>query len=165
MKASTSNAVLTDDLSLSGWVVLVAILAGCAIAQDTTAPPVNPVSTTVEIGGQRMQSVSGGAHWGGGMFIPTTDHARIGLLMLNRGRWGDRQLVSRAWIERSRVPGSANPGYGNLFHPYPSKNGYILLFHSFLMCGSVRFVHYKNGLQQYQRHCDRSFLFAFEHWR
>ena len=37
---------------LKRLLILVAILVGCAFAQDTTAPPVNPVSTTVEIGGQ-----------------------------------------------------------------------------------------------------------------
>lgn len=33
-------------------IILVAILTGCALCQDTTTPPVNPVSSTVEIGGQ-----------------------------------------------------------------------------------------------------------------
>jgi CubicO group peptidase (beta-lactamase class C family) len=69
----------------------------------------------VEIGGRRMQSVSGGAHWGGGLFIPTTDHARAGLLMLNRGRWGDRQLLSEAWIEECLTPCKLNPSYGLLW--------------------------------------------------
>ncbi len=32
----------------------------------------------VEIGGQRIQSVSGGGHWGGGMFISARDHAAPG---------------------------------------------------------------------------------------
>ena len=49
--------------------------------------------------GRRVQSVSGGAHWGGGMFISARDHARLGLLVARRGRWGDRQLLSEAWIE------------------------------------------------------------------
>lgn len=69
----------------------------------------------VEIGGRWMQSVSGGAHWGGGLFIPTTDHLRIGLLMLNRGRWGDRQLVSEAWVEECLTPCTLNPSYGFLW--------------------------------------------------
>ena len=33
----------------------------------------------VEIGGERVQSVSGGGHWGGGAFISARDQARIGL--------------------------------------------------------------------------------------
>ena len=52
-----------------------------------------------EVGGQRVQSVSGGAHWGGGMFIGARDHARLGLLVARGGRWGDRQILPEAWIE------------------------------------------------------------------
>lgn len=66
----------------------------------------------INLNGLQVQAVSGGSHWGGGMFINAYDQARLGLLTLHEGRWGDRQLVSQAWIERSRVPGSANPGYG-----------------------------------------------------
>ena len=69
----------------------------------------------IEIDGRQMQSVSGGAHWGGGLFIPTTDHARIGLLMLNRGRWGDRQILSQAWIDECLTPCPLNPSYGFLW--------------------------------------------------
>jgi CubicO group peptidase (beta-lactamase class C family) len=72
-------------------------------------------TSTVEIGGRRMQSVAGGAHWGGGLFIPTTDHARIGLLMLNRGRWGDRQILSEAWTRECLAPCPLNPSYGFLW--------------------------------------------------
>src|SRR3954467_6928927 len=36
----------------------------------------------VDIGGQRMQSVPGGTHWGGGVSISTRDQARIGQLLL-----------------------------------------------------------------------------------
>ena len=32
-----------------------------------------------------MESVSGGGHWGGGLFISSRDHARVGQLMLRRG--------------------------------------------------------------------------------
>lgn len=66
----------------------------------------------VTIDGLTMQSVSGGGHWGGGMFISTVDHARFGLLMLRDGRWRDRQLVSTAWIARAKAPTPQNPVYG-----------------------------------------------------
>ena len=36
----------------------------------------------IELDGQRMQSVSGGGHWGGGMFIDAWDMARFGYLFL-----------------------------------------------------------------------------------
>ena len=66
----------------------------------------------VEIDGRRVQSVSGGGHWGGGMFIDAWDLARFGYLFLRRGQWAGRQLVSREWIAKARTPGPANPEYG-----------------------------------------------------
>jgi len=44
----------------------------------------------VTIDGQHIQSVSGGGHWGGGMFICTRDHARFGYLFLRDGKWRDK---------------------------------------------------------------------------
>ncbi|MEI6667122.1 MAG: serine hydrolase [Acidobacteriota bacterium] len=66
----------------------------------------------VEIDGQRMQSVSGGGHFGGGMFISAWDLARFGYLYLRNGRWNGRQIVSERWIKMARTPGTANDGYG-----------------------------------------------------
>ena len=66
----------------------------------------------IELDGQRMQSVSGGGHWGGGMFIDAWDMARFGYLMLHNGKWKDRQLVSPEWIRMARTPGTANAEYG-----------------------------------------------------
>jgi CubicO group peptidase (beta-lactamase class C family) len=66
----------------------------------------------VLLDGQMMQSVSGGGHWGGGMFISAYDQARFGLLTLHRGRWNGKQLLSNAWFDMALTPGSVNPGYG-----------------------------------------------------
>ncbi len=66
----------------------------------------------ITLDGQRVQSVSGGGHWGGGMFISARDQARFGLLTLREGRWGDRQILSRNWIRLARTPTRAEPGYG-----------------------------------------------------
>jgi CubicO group peptidase (beta-lactamase class C family) len=66
----------------------------------------------VNVDGQRVQSVSGGGHWGGGMYISAEDQARFGYLTLREGRWGDRQILSQEWLEMAEVPGEANPGYG-----------------------------------------------------
>ncbi|MGI9478828.1 MAG: serine hydrolase domain-containing protein [Hyphomicrobiaceae bacterium] len=66
----------------------------------------------VEINGQSMQSVSGGAHWGGGLWISTLDHARVGLLMLNNGNWNGRQIISADWVARSTTPCPLNQNYG-----------------------------------------------------
>ena len=69
----------------------------------------------VEIGGKRVQSVSGGAHWGGGMFIGARDHARIGLLIARRGAWGGRQILPEAWVDAMLTPSPTNASYGLLW--------------------------------------------------
>ena len=66
----------------------------------------------IELDGRRVQSVAGGGHWGGGMFINAYDMARFGYLFLRNGKWRDRQLVSEKWIEMARTPGPANKVYG-----------------------------------------------------
>jgi CubicO group peptidase (beta-lactamase class C family) len=66
----------------------------------------------VELDGQRIQSVSGGGHWGGGMWISARDQARFGLLTLRRGRWKDKQVLSEKWIQMATTPTPANTGYG-----------------------------------------------------
>ncbi len=66
----------------------------------------------IELDGQRMQSVSGGGHWGGGLFISAWDMARVGLLYLHDGEWNGQRLIANEWIAKSRAPGSANANYG-----------------------------------------------------
>jgi CubicO group peptidase (beta-lactamase class C family) len=66
----------------------------------------------IELDGQRMQSMTGGGHWGGGMFISARDMARFGYLFLRNGRWKEREIVSPKWIEMARTPGAANRTYG-----------------------------------------------------
>ena len=66
----------------------------------------------VEIDGQKLLSVSGGGHWGGGMFINSYDLARFGYMFLRNGKWKDKTLVSEKWIQMARTPGPANAGYG-----------------------------------------------------
>ena len=50
----------------------------------------------VVLDGAIVQSVSGGGHWGGGLFINAYDMGRFGYLTLRRGKWKDRQLISDA---------------------------------------------------------------------
>jgi len=66
----------------------------------------------LELDGARVQSVSGGGHWGGGMFINAWDLARFGYLFLRDGNWQGQQLVSPAFIAQARQGGVANPQYG-----------------------------------------------------
>lgn len=66
----------------------------------------------IELDGRKMQSMTGGGHWGGGMFISADDMARFGYLFLRNGRWKDKQIVSEKWIQMARTPGKANADYG-----------------------------------------------------
>jgi CubicO group peptidase (beta-lactamase class C family) len=66
----------------------------------------------IDLDGLRVQSVSGGGHWGGGMFISTRDQARFGYLMLCEGEWRGCRLLSKEWIERARTPTPLEPTYG-----------------------------------------------------
>jgi CubicO group peptidase (beta-lactamase class C family) len=61
----------------------------------------------VMVDGQRMPSVPGGGHHGGGMFINAWDMARFGYLFLRNGNWNGRQLVSQTWIGMAKIPGTA----------------------------------------------------------
>lgn len=59
---------------------------------------------------------SGKAHLGGGLELTTGDWARIARLYAYRGRSGDRQLVSKAWVDASmadhvRIDDVTNYGY------------------------------------------------------
>jgi CubicO group peptidase (beta-lactamase class C family) len=69
----------------------------------------------VNVDGVKVQSVSGGGHSGGGLFINTIDHARFGLLFLRRGKWNGKQLLSEKWIADVQKPSAANPGYGYMW--------------------------------------------------
>ena len=69
----------------------------------------------VTIDGKDVQSVSGGGHWGGGVWVSTLDHARFGYLHLRRGRWRDTQLLSERWIDTATTPCAVNPTYGCLW--------------------------------------------------
>ncbi len=66
----------------------------------------------VILDGRRIQSVSGGGHWGGGLFVCSRDHARLGYLFLNNGNWNGKQLVSNEWIKLAATPSKARKDYG-----------------------------------------------------
>ncbi|MGO4406478.1 serine hydrolase domain-containing protein [Bosea sp. RAF48] len=72
-------------------------------------------TSTVTIDGREIQSVPGGGHWGGGLFIGARDHARFGLLIGRKGAWNGRQLLSQAWVERMLSPSPTLGNYGYLW--------------------------------------------------
>ena len=69
----------------------------------------------VTVDGMKIQSVSGGGHSGGGLFINTTDMARFGYLFLRNGNWKGKQLISEKWIASVQQSSAANPAYGFLW--------------------------------------------------
>ncbi len=69
----------------------------------------------VTVDGQKIQSVSGGAHFGGGLVISTLDHARFGLLMARNGNWNGKQLISGEWIKMATKPSPVNINYGYMW--------------------------------------------------
>ncbi|KYG74006.1 serine hydrolase [Roseivirga spongicola] len=69
----------------------------------------------VNIDGIKMQSVTGGGHSGGGVFINTLDQARFGLLFLNNGKWNGRRLISENWVNAVQQPSEAMESYGYMW--------------------------------------------------
>ena len=66
----------------------------------------------IVLDGAAVQSVSGGGHWGGGMFISAYDQGRFGLLTLRRGAWAGRQILSERWVSMALTPTPAQTDYG-----------------------------------------------------
>ena len=61
-------------------------------------------------------------HMGGGLYLRAMDLARIGYLVLRKGRWGDRQVVSEQWIASSTSHIVRNP---RTFGSHPTDYGYL----------------------------------------
>lgn len=72
-------------------------------------------TSMTEQDGRQVESVSGGGHWGGGVWANTRDHARFGYLLLRRGRWKSRQLLSDRWVTLATTPAPLRPVYGFLW--------------------------------------------------
>jgi CubicO group peptidase (beta-lactamase class C family) len=94
------------------------------VLKETIMDPINASDTWrwygyenswVNIDGIKTQSVSGGGHNGGGIFISSEDHARFGLLFLNKGMWDGKRIISEEWIEKSISPSETNPEYGYMW--------------------------------------------------
>lgn len=93
----------------------------------------------IVLDGHPVQSVSGGGHWGGGMFISAFDMARFGLLSLHRGRWNGQQLIPESWIAQALTPTPAQPTYGFM-------NWFLNTDRQYLPSAPLKaFVHVGNG--------------------
>lgn len=93
----------------------------------------------VVMDGVPVQSVSGGGHWGGGMFISATDMARFGLLGLNRGRWNKKQILSEEFFKQAMTPTAAQPTYGFMNYFLNTDKKY------YRSAPASAFVHVGNG--------------------
>jgi len=89
----------------------------------------------LRVDGKLVQSVSGGGHWGGGMFISAYDLARAGLLIARSGQWGGKRLLSESYIEQATTPCALNPSYGQMFWlnthriQYPDAPAHAVMMH------------------------------------
>ncbi|MGY9055759.1 MAG: serine hydrolase domain-containing protein [Alphaproteobacteria bacterium] len=89
----------------------------------------------VDLDGKHTQSVSGGGHWGGGMFISAFDLARAGLLMARGGQWEGKQLISQNYLQQAATPCALNPSYGLMFWlnthkiQYPNAPAHAVMMH------------------------------------
>jgi len=93
----------------------------------------------IVLDGQPVQSVSGGGHWGGGMFINAYDMGRWGLLTLHRGNWNGKQLISEQWVRQALTPTPVQPTYGYM-------NWFLNTEHKLLPSAPASaFVHIGNG--------------------
>jgi CubicO group peptidase (beta-lactamase class C family) len=72
------------------------------------------------IDGQRMPSVPGGTHWGGGVSISARDQARIGQLLLD----GGLGLLPDGWAKLMREPCVIAPFYGLLVWLNPNGRAF-----------------------------------------
>jgi CubicO group peptidase (beta-lactamase class C family) len=68
------------------------------------------------ITGEEWIRVKGDTDAGGGLRLRPRDMAKIGQLVLAGGRWNDRQIVSKGWIETATAP--KIEGTGGLFYGY-----------------------------------------------
>ena len=66
----------------------------------------------LNIDGVMIQSVAGGGHFGGGLWISARDLARFGLLTQRGGAWNGKQLISPEWVKMARTPTTVQKGYG-----------------------------------------------------
>ena len=119
----------------------------------------------IELGGARVQSVSGGSHWGGGVFIHAEDQARLGLLVLRRGAWGDRRVLDAGWVAQSTEPTRLNPLYGHLWwlnsgrKAYPHASAASIFFRG--AGGNITWIDPATGIVAVLRWIDPSALDGF----
>lgn len=72
-----------------------------------------------------MQDANGTAFGGIGLFLTPRNMAKFGQLFLNNGSWGNKQIISKDWVEISTQ--NHGSGYGYHWRISESLNGYYAL--------------------------------------
>lgn len=68
----------------------------------------------IDLNGQRVQSVTGGTHWGGGMSVSARNQAKVGQMLLDDGMAQGKRILSAEWLQEMRQPCGIAPYYGYL---------------------------------------------------
>jgi CubicO group peptidase (beta-lactamase class C family) len=76
-----------------------------------------------DVNGQRMMSVPGGSHWGGGVSISARDQALIGVMLMGNGNFKGTQILSAKWLAMMQQPCDVAPYYGYLI--WLNKDGAV----------------------------------------
>ena len=82
-----------------------------------------PDNAWVNIDGLKMQSVTGGGHSGGVLFINTLDMARFGLLFEHNGNWNGKEILSSVSIKEALQSSTPNSNYGYMWWLNKEGNG------------------------------------------
>jgi CubicO group peptidase (beta-lactamase class C family) len=72
-------------------------------------------SSTVDLGGRRVEVAVGGGHWGGGLAATVDHHLALGTTILDRGMWEGRRVVSPEALDALLTPCPLQPVYGGLW--------------------------------------------------
>jgi CubicO group peptidase (beta-lactamase class C family) len=51
-----------------------------------------------------LKDSTGFCHAGGGLRLTPADMLKIGVLVMNKGKWGNKQIISESWIDRATDP-------------------------------------------------------------
>jgi CubicO group peptidase (beta-lactamase class C family) len=84
--------------------------------------PLGIVDTSFEL------DPAGNTYAMGGLAIYPIDLIKIGQLMLDRGRWQGREILSPDWVTEATTPSEKNPNYGYLWWLYRDEQGAVVGF-------------------------------------
>jgi len=118
LKVAASASVRTTPGTTFDYIDVNPVLVGATISQVTGMPEQQYAAKRLFEplgmshyrwdGADDKGAVSGG--WG--LRLRSVDMARLGLLMLNQGRWNGQQLVPAAWVAQMTTPNGPASDYG-----------------------------------------------------